>query len=179
MAGSKIQRERFKLLDDMGYDAVLKAYLEVGSVQKLVERLFTVHPDWADKEGSKPSRINFYQWLERRELLERFRTESKKLRAEQLIEESEELTDTVTEDNVRSQGFKARHKLDIAKALDPRYSGKTVEVNATVQVGVREAEVLQGLDDLVKEMRAAQAYAQSMIPVVEAEVLEEEEGGEG
>ena len=169
----KIKKERFRRLDELGFDGVVEVYLRRGSVQGLCNEVFagTVHSDWPD---SKPTKALFYAWLRKRELFDRWQSEAKAMRAEGLLEESLEATEGVDEDNVRSRSFVARQKLDVAKALDRSLSGKTVDVTSGGKEigGAREVELLMELTALARELQPVMAPVDRQIEVVEAEVID-------
>jgi 2-methylcitrate dehydratase PrpD len=143
MASTAIATQRRAMLDMMGEEEVFALYLEEGTVQKVVAKLFKPH------KGGKVGRTDFYEWLNAggEERKKRWQ-EVKKIRGDMHFEQAIEAAETTTEDNARSQKVKVDTHKWAAGLLNKEYSPHQGNVNVQVNVG---SEWLSGMKTVESE----------------------------
>lgn len=129
MAGSPIARARRAKLEELGERKVFETYLEVGTVQGMMQELFTSH-------GGKGVRPNvFYNWLRAEDgRWERWQ-EFKKMRGHIEADKAYETAEGATEKDVRSRKLKVDTYKWRAGILNREEYGDRVQHDVTHDVG--------------------------------------------
>lgn len=133
MSGNKIQRTREQQLDALGEDQVFSLYVELGSVRRVVEKLFVP----ASPNGYDWGRSAFYRWLRQDpQRWERWREAQGDRGHVEADLVSEEAANT-TNDNARAQRVKiSAHQWRAERLNRAAYGPPSQQVNVGVGVQV-------------------------------------------